>query len=498
MRSWPRIALCAAALVPFLLEHHWQPPQRVEQVEEGLEIDISDRRLSSNNHDLFLVLDFTVPLPQRLELIAFAVQLVRQVARHANHATSLSLSFGVVVFHEDVSYEVALNPDYIHVQDQLLHPDFGNWGNATGGLSRKTGEALEFCGDLIEVREDHAVLVVLTNGLSANASQTVLMARELHDQEAVLYAIGLDDPSTRSADRTWELLEMATDYWPVDAFFNRSNSTNLTEMMNLNFTNLSHWNSWNLTNLTYDNASNWTEYAGPPMPLMELAHLLAPDIIAYFEMLTPHGPAAPSGPPGPSVTTSSAGGLSTTEAIVEPGPEPPEGLGAGIIVVLVLGIMCCLGSVIGVVYYLWERRQKASVKPSPGHAAPSPVVPTAGPPDRSPRPPPPKGPRPMDETQQALSDAIEAQELTRLRALLGEILLKGWPKRRYSDLVLKGLDTVAKLKPSAAMRLEEALIHPETGLDTRLADARLAGVDPTLLRRAEELRQRRQNRTGNA
>lgn len=61
------------------------------------------------------------------------------------------------------------------------------------------------------------------------------------------------------------------DYWPVDAFFNRSNSTNLTEMMNLNFTNLSHWNSWNLTNLTYDNASNWTEYAGPPMPLMELA-----------------------------------------------------------------------------------------------------------------------------------------------------------------------------------------------------------------------------------
>lgn len=29
----------------------------------------------------------------------------------------------------------------------------------------------------------------------------------------------------------------------------------------------------------------------------------------------------------------------------------------------------------------------------------------------------------------ALSDAIEAQELTRLRALLGEILLKGWPKR---------------------------------------------------------------------
>lgn len=61
---------------------------------------------------------------------------------------------------------------------------------------------------------------------------------------------------------------------------------------------------------------------------------MAPDIIAYFEMLTPHGPAAPSGPPGPSVTTSSAGGLSTTEAIVEPGPEPPEGLGAGIIVVL--------------------------------------------------------------------------------------------------------------------------------------------------------------------
>lgn len=46
MRSWPRIALCAAALVPFLLEHHWQPPQRVEQVEEGLEIDISDRRLN--------------------------------------------------------------------------------------------------------------------------------------------------------------------------------------------------------------------------------------------------------------------------------------------------------------------------------------------------------------------------------------------------------------------------------------------------------------------
>ena len=53
---------------------------------------------SSNNHDLFLVLDFTVPLPQRLELIAFAVQLVRQVARHANHATSLSLSFGVVAW----------------------------------------------------------------------------------------------------------------------------------------------------------------------------------------------------------------------------------------------------------------------------------------------------------------------------------------------------------------------------------------------------------------
>lgn len=25
------------------------------------------------------------------------------------------------------SYEVALNPDYIHVQDQLLHPDFGHW-----------------------------------------------------------------------------------------------------------------------------------------------------------------------------------------------------------------------------------------------------------------------------------------------------------------------------------------------------------------------------------
>lgn len=35
----------------------------------------------------------------------------------------------------------------------ILRRDRGNWGNATGGLSRKTGEALEFCGDLIEVRE---------------------------------------------------------------------------------------------------------------------------------------------------------------------------------------------------------------------------------------------------------------------------------------------------------------------------------------------------------
>ena len=113
----------------------------------------------------------------------------------------------------------------------------------------------------------------------------------------------------------------------------------------------------------------------------------------------------------------------------------------------------------------------------------TPVVPAP------PAPPRPAAPPPRDATQKALKEAIDIQDLGKLRSMLSEILLKGWPEKKYTDLVLKALEVVGTLKESAAETLQDALAENQLPQGA-LANARVAGVAPELLQRAEQLRHR--------
>lgn len=200
-----------------------------------------------------------------------------------------------------------------------------------------------------------------------------------------------------------------------------------------------------------------------PVDIRDLGSLLGVELLQFFTELFVS-----------LETTSSSPGVQIRSA---------GGLAAGIVVVIVLTTCCLIAALMGIAFFVWHSMRSSGAVMDDVH--PTPVVPPTPPPG-PPRPPP---PQPRDATQKALKEAIDMRDITRLRNLLSEILLKGWPERKHTDLVLKGLDVVATLKESAAEVLEQALSEGSLPPNA-LADARLAGVERELLSRAEGLRQR--------
>lgn len=183
--------------------------------------------------------------------------------------------------------------------------------------------------------------------------------------------------------------------------------------------------------------------------------------------------------------------LETTSSTPSAQPDHAGGLAAGIVVVIVLSMCCLIGVVMAIAFFVWHSMRSSGAVMDEVHPTPvtpvTPVLPRATAPP-APRPVPP-APAPRDATQKALKEAIDMQDITRLRNLLSEILLKGWPEKKYTELVLKALEVVATLKETAAEVLEQALSEGSLP-SSALADARFAGVEPALLSRAEGLRQR--------
>eukprot|EP00438_Fugacium_kawagutii_P011384 Skav218991 [mRNA] locus=scaffold169:179428:183647:+ [translate_table: standard] len=103
------------------------------------------------------------------------------------------------------------------------------------------------------------------------------------------------------------------------------------------------------------------------------------------------------------------------------------GVSEDVIVVIIILTSCCLICIaVGVAFFVWHSlRKSAPVMPDIEPVSVVPPMPSAAPP----RPP----PQPKDETQKALREAIDMHDITRLRTLLSDIFLKGWPEKKYSD-----------------------------------------------------------------
>mmetsp|Transcript_76524 Transcript_76524/g.155318 ORF Transcript_76524/g.155318 Transcript_76524/m.155318 type:complete len:746 (+) Transcript_76524:54-2291(+) len=206
-------------------------------------------------------------------------------------------------------------------------------------------------------------------------------------------------------------------------------------------------------------------FGSNPVDIRDLGSLLGVELLQFFAELFVSLETTSS---TPSVQVPSAGGLA-----------------AGIVVAIVLSTCCFIAVLMGIAFFVWHSMRSSGAVMDEFH--PVEVVPPMPAPTPAPAPQPPQPPR--DATQKALKEAIDMQDITRLRNLLSEILLKGWPEKKYTDLVLKALEVVATLKESAAEVLEQALSEGSLP-GSALADARFAGVERELLSRAEGLRQR--------
>lgn len=437
--------------------------------------------------DLCIVLDFTVSPWGRSLLKGFAADFIGNASEAAGD--DWHLFFGVVIFHENVSYPIELSNDVSELQSELLDPHWEtnfsvslpDWPSS--GLPRNTHEALQICN---EWADHYTAVLLLTNGSASDWWSTVKVADELKEKEATIYAIGLDNASERTANRSAELLELATDVDtqldvilppPAHPHHTTAATTAATTATTTVATAASatETTTETTTESTTDTDTSTTSNSRrlsanlTAINIRDLASLLGLEVVEELTLLA----SLQTTTPASDVGTGGTGGTGGTAS--------GAGLGGGVVVLIVLLSCCCTCSLIGIGFYFYKvdkaRKSMAATKPTAVLPAPEPQPITAV-----------EAPAvPMDDTEQGLQEAIDHRDLEKLRRWLSEVLLQGWPEPKYSDLILKALETVAQLKDSTRSALEQRLV---TGAVGSLASARLVGLEAELLKRAEEVRGR--------
>jgi len=433
-------------------------------------------------------LDFTVSPWGRSLLKGFAADFIGNASEAAGD--DWHLFFGVVIFHENVSYPIELSNDVSELQSELLDPHWEtnfsvslpDWPSS--GLPRNTHEALQICN---EWADHYTAVLLLTNGSASDWWSTVKVADELKEKEATIYAIGLDNASERTANRSAELLELATDVDtqldvilppPAHPHYTTAATTAATTATTTVATAASatETTTETTTESTTDTDTSTTSNSRrlsanlTAINIRDLASLLGLEVVEELTLLA----SLQTTTPASDVGTGGTGGTGGTAS--------GAGLGGGVVVLIVLLSCCCTCSLIGIGFYFYKvdkaRKSMAATKPTAVLPAPEPAQPITA--VEAP-------PVPMDDTEQGLQEAIDARDLEKLSRWLSEVLLQGWPEPKYSDLILKALETVAQLKDSTRSALEQRLV---TGAVGSLASARLVGLEAELLKRAEEVRGR--------
>lgn len=385
-------------------------------------------------------MDFTTTPLARSHQISFAADLAGNLSQDFSiFSADWHIYVGVVLFHDNVEYVLPLSDDLVNLQVDLRQPTFGDSfvaiQNDTGPMDtvRKTHRALSICND--ELGLHYSAVLLFSNGTSSDLYRTHMEKRALEEKEVLIYSLALDNASDRSAERN-------TSLWDYTG------------------------RQYDVIGLDNETASPFT--TGPGVHLPDLVQILASDLSEDIR-----GQASST----QSTTTSSTEEESEDRKI-------KSGLGGGVVVAIVLLTCCFTCSFVALAFYFWKSRKSAlvdSVDPEP-----SPVVPASSP---SPQPVQvvlPAPPIPKDATQKALEEAINEQDLEKLHSCLSELLLQGWPDEKYADLVLKALNTVAKLRDFATASLEKSLADGYFG--GTLATARLAGVDSKLVQKAQDER----------
>eukprot|EP00439_Symbiodinium_sp_Y106_P055026 s1815_g7.t1 len=385
--------------------------------------------------DIIIALDFTVDDDRRGALLDFAADVVHNVTGNVG---DLSVAFGLILFAAD-EYEVTLEPGtppedflfYLHSAgmstfvDRQRPPD--------------TASVLDVCAAELNKRiADVSIVVVLTNSVSDSPVQTQLAASRLKFEgigEVVVIAVGMDPPDERTSIRQNELEQMATSpSFEYDAYYDQvDGGRRLRSLL-------------------------------APVPLSQLAEKLVPQVAGVILQIT------------------------TTAVAPE---ETSRGVGAGIILLAVLGGICCFSAVAAVSFLVCKRmkegeeeqKKMSDVVPAPSDAGPAERPPIEPQPRPNLRPE-----EPDDDMQQQIKAAMGAQDLRRLRKLLSEILLKGYPPPKYTALVLKALEWVEAHKPEAESALKKAMNRKISGeVQECVMDARFCGVDYELLNQAANI-----------
>ncbi len=544
-------AFLAAAFACVTWWHPWLPPlaDRNEADDSGVSRWLA-ANTSNLEADVLLVLDFTVPPLHRRQQQEFAAALIGNVSAEQDwHLHFGVVVFHEMVKYElplsdDYSWLRA------QLLDPSFGASFGSQSlRSTDGALQLCSDVIKE-RDMIQSFSRSNVLVLLTAGVSKYVSGTLMKAAELKlEQGVTIYAIALDDLDGRVPTRISELSGLATDslkefnakFSPDMTSTTSSTGTTLTATSSTGTrttltvtsstrttltvtsstgttttltvtsstrttltatsstgttltTTSSTTNETNETNATTttttrtstfaNSNATWTQNTDTTtttfsstslddrrlrqlfgnstvIDIGDLGFVLGESLVNFFEELK------------------AAFNTSTTMGDLEP---PGIGnLDGGIVVLIVLSTCCFIAVMMGIAYYAWyTMRHSADVEDLDIRGTP--VVPAPGP-----APPRPAAPPPRDATQKALKEAIDMQDLGKIRSVLSEILLKGWPEKKYTDLVLKALEVVGTLKESAAEPLQEAVARRRLLPQDALANARLAGVVPELVQRAEQL-----------
>jgi len=366
---------------------------------------------------------------QRDQLLSFAADFIGNVT-DGIASTDLNVSFGLILFgHQEMTVEQSLGTD----PDDFVVAGINS--DIAVGMPPDTALALEECSMQIYRRNaDISIVVVITNDESEDTSLTAAEVEHLKYQgakEVTVIAVGMDSPWSRSPARQVELERLATSSdFQYDAYY-----------------------------AGQEEPGRRLRSSYPRMALSELASRILPSVYDAFYMAT------------------------TT---IEPEEEP--GVGAGVIVLAVLGSLCCFSSVAAAVFLVCKKQKEAREQRELSQ-----VVPISNPPREAPKAPlPVRVPVPVepdDEVQLQMKAAVGAQDLRRVRMLLGDILLKGWPPKKYNAIILKALEFVESKRPEAESALRRAMNRRvSTEMSACAADARLCGVEESVIREAEELR----------
>ncbi|CAE7444277.1 unnamed protein product [Symbiodinium natans] len=252
--------------------------------------------------DIIIALDFDADADQRSALLRFAGDVVDNVTANAG---GLNVSFGLVLFSAQ-DYDVALEPG-TPPEDFLanLHSAGGGTYVAVGGPP-DTAHALDVCSQALNRRiADVSIVVVVTNSESSDATQTEIAANHLKYEgiaEVIVIAVGMDAPDQRSALRQSELEQMATSEWfEYDSYYDQVGSARRLRSLHA------------------------------PIALSMLAEKMIPQFSEVLLQIT-----------------------STTAPAKE-----SRGLGAGIILLAVLGAFCCFSCIAAVSFLVCKRMQEA-------------------------------------------------------------------------------------------------------------------------------------------